>query len=67
MVDEMESYLLSAVNSTNDGYISEKGELERWVGSIDKEKLTKDIIEGAQIRRESIKKELSGKKVKRTN
>ena len=67
MVDEMESYLLSAVNSTNDGYISEKGELERWIGGIDKEKLTKDIIEGAQIRRESIKKELSGKKVKRTN
>ena len=33
----------------------------------DKEKMTKDIIEGAQIRRKSIKKELSGKKVKRTN
>ena len=29
--------------------------------------MTKDIIEGAQIRRESIKKELSGKKTKRTN
>ena len=67
MVDEMESYLLSAVNETNEGYISEHGEVERWVGGIDKEKMTKDIIEGAQIRRESIKKELSGKKVKRTN
>ena len=67
MVDEMESYLLNAVNATNDGFISEKGELERWIGGIDKEKLTKDIIEGAQIRRESIKKELSGKKVKRIN
>ena len=67
MVDDLESYLLSAVNETNEGYISEKGELERWVGGIDKEKMTKDIIEGAQIRRESIKKELSGQsKVKRT-
>tara|TARA_Y100000034_G_C6692385_1_gene304916 strand:+ start:97 stop:693 length:597 start_codon:yes stop_codon:yes gene_type:complete len=67
MVDDMESYLLSAVNETNEGYISEHGEVERWVGGIDKEKMTKDIIEGAQIRRESIKKELSGKKAKRTN
>ena len=66
MVDDLESYLLSAVNETNEGYISEKGELERWVGGIDKEKMTKDIIEGAQIRRESIKKELSGQsKVKK--
>ena len=67
MVDDLESYLLSAVNATNEGYISEKGELERWVGGIDKEKLTKDIVEGAKMRRESIKKELSGRKVKRIN
>ena len=67
MVDDLESYLLSAVNATNEGYISEQGELERWVGGIDKEKLTKDIVEGAKMRRESIKKELSGRKVKRIN
>ncbi len=67
MVNDLESYLLSAVNTKNNEYISEKGELERWVGGINKEKLTKDIIEGAQIRRKSIKKELSGKKIKRTN
>jgi hypothetical protein len=62
MVDEMESYLLSAVNSTNEGYISEQGEVERWVGGINKEKMTKEIIEGAKIRRESIKKELNDQK-----
>jgi bacterioferritin-associated ferredoxin len=67
MVDDLESYLLSAVNETNEGYVSEQGTLERWVGGIDKEKMTKEIIEGAKIRRESIKKELNGKKVKRTN
>ena len=67
IVNEMESYLLNAVNATNEGYISEQGEIERWVGGVDKEKMSKKIIEGAKIRRESIKKELSGKKVKRTN
>ena len=67
MVDDLESYLLSAVNTTNDGYVSEQGTIERWVGGLDKEKLTKEIVKGAQIRRESIKKELSGKKVKGIN
>ena len=59
IIDEMESYLLSAVNETNDGYVSEQGEVERWVGGIDKEKTTKSIIEAANIRREAIKKELN--------
>ena len=67
MVDDLESYLLSAVNETNEGFVSEQGDVERWVGGVDKEKMTKDIIEGAQIRRESIKKELNEKKVKRIN
>ena len=67
MVDDLESYLLSAVNETNDGFVSEQGDIEGWVGGVDKEKITKDIIEGAQIRRESIKKELSGKKIKKIN
>ena len=67
ILNEMESYLLGALNETNKGYISEQGVVERWVGGIDKEKMTKEIIEGAKIRRESIKKELSGKKAKRTN
>ena len=60
MVDEMEAYLLNAVNATKEGYISEQGDIEKWAGGIDKEKMTKEIIEGAKIRRESIKKELSG-------
>tara|TARA_Y100000356_G_scaffold126795_1_gene125005 strand:+ start:17 stop:637 length:621 start_codon:yes stop_codon:yes gene_type:complete len=68
IVNDMESYLLSAVNATNEGYVSEKGEIERWIGGIDKEKLTKDIVEGAKIRRESIKKKLNEqKKTSRTN
>ena len=67
IVDEMESYLLNVVNATNNGYVSEQGDVERWVGGIDKEKISKDIIEGAKIRRKSIKKELNGGKIKRVN
>ena len=54
ILDEMESYLLSAVNTTNEGFVSEHGEVERWVGGIDKEKMTKDIVEAAQIRRKAL-------------
>ena len=67
MVNEMESYLLNAVNHSNEEYISEQGEIERWGGGVDKEKMTKDIIEAAHIRRESIKKELKSEKVRKNN
>ena len=62
MIDDMESFLLNAINETNSGYISEHGEMQRWVGGVDKNKLTKDVTKAVQIRRESIKKELSEKK-----
>ena len=62
MIDDMEAYLLNAVNETNSGYISEQGEIQRWVGGVDKKKLTKDITKAIQIRRKSIKKELSERK-----
>ena len=62
IVDDMENFLLNAVNATDDRYISEQGEVQRWVGGIDKEKMTKEIIEASKIRREHILKELSGKK-----
>ena len=39
ILDEMESYLLNAVNSTNTGFVSEDGVIERWVGGINKEKI----------------------------
>ena len=59
ILDEMESYLLNAINTTNNGYISEQGDLERWVGGIDKEKLSKEVIEGSKIRRKHIKSKLN--------
>jgi hypothetical protein len=59
ILNELESYLLNAVNATNTGYVSEQGEVERWVGGVDKEKMTKDITKTAQERRESLIKELN--------
>ena len=61
IVNDLESYLLNAVNSTNNGFVSEQGEVERWVGGIDKNKITKDIIEGAKIRRKHIQSKLKEK------
>jgi len=44
-INHLESYLMEALNTTNSQYVSEKGEVERWKGGIDKEKLTKEIKE----------------------
>ena len=41
----LESYLIEALNTSNTQYVSERGEVERWKGGIDKEKLTKEIKE----------------------
>jgi hypothetical protein len=59
ILNELESYLLNAVNATNTGYVSEQGEVERWIGGVNKEKMTKDITKAAQERRESLIKELN--------
>ena len=59
IIDEMESYLLDAVNSSNSSFVSEDGVIERWVGGVNKEEYTKNIKEAANIRREHLKKELN--------
>ena len=60
IVDEMESYLLDAINTSNSGFVSEDGVVERWVGGVDKSDFTKRIKEAAKTRREHIKKEING-------
>ena len=59
IVDEMESYLLDAVNTSNSGFVSEDGVIEKWIGGINKKKYTKNIQEAANIRRKHLKKELN--------
>lgn len=55
MVEDYEQYLLEAINTSNTQYISERGEVERWKGGIDKEKLTKEITAAAAEFKEKIK------------
>ena len=59
IVDETESYLLDVVNTSNSGFVSEHGTIERWVGGVDKKEFTKQVKEAAKMRREHIEKELN--------
>ena len=55
-VEHLETYLMEALNTSNKQYVSEKGEVERWKGGIDKEKLTKEIKESIVEFKEDIEK-----------
>ena len=48
-LDDLEQYLLEAINESNTQYVSERGEIERWKGGIDKdeflEQMTTDFTE----------------------
>ena len=61
-LDEIESYLIETVNLSNEGYVSENGVVERWVGGINKKEFTKNIKEAAKTRREHINKEFNESK-----
>ena len=55
----MESYLLDAINTSNSGFISEDGVVEKWVGGINKKEWTQNIKEATKARRSYLKKELN--------
>ena len=59
ILKELEFTLLDAVNISNEGFVSEDGVIERWVGGINKEKFTKEIKKAVKSKRKHIKKELS--------
>ena len=67
LLDTIESELLDVANTSNVGYITEKGEQERWVGGIDNKNYTKDIKKYAQKTREKLEKELNESKLKKSN
>jgi hypothetical protein len=54
MVNDYETYLLEAINTSNTQYVSERGEVERWKGGVDKEKLTKEIKEAVSEFKEKL-------------
>ena len=57
-LDEIESYLLEIANTSNKGYVSEGGHVERWVGGVDK-KLSKNIKQYSDKFRKKLEKELN--------
>ena len=59
IVDEMESYLLDAINSSNSSFVSEDGVIEKWAGGINKKEWTQNIKEATKARRSYLKKELN--------
>ena len=61
-LNQIESYLLDAVNTSNSTFISEHGNIERWVGGIDKKKMTKEITQAAKTRRKILKEKLKDEK-----
>ena len=61
-IDEIENMFLELANQSNEGYVSEHGEIERWKGGIDKEKISADITQAANKARENIQKELTNEK-----
>ncbi len=58
IVDEMELYLLDAVNSSDSNFVSENGDIEKWKGGVNKKKFTKDIKKAAKQRKDFIKNQL---------
>ena len=58
-LDQMENFLLDALNESNSSYISEHGKVERWIGGLDKTKWTKDIKKYTKKTREKLEKELN--------
>ena len=61
-IDEMENMFLELANQSNKGFVSEHGEVERWKGGIDKEKISHEIIKAAQEGRKKIQEELINEK-----
>ena len=61
-LDNLESYLLEAINESNTQYVSEKGEVERWKGGINKEKFISEMEENFKGFRKQIKDYKDNKK-----
>ncbi len=58
ILNNIESSLIEIANISNQGYVSEKGEVERWVGGIDSKKYSKDIKKYSEIMKKDLEKQL---------
>ena len=62
IINETESYLLDIVNTSNSGFVSEDGVIEKWVGGVNKKEFTQKVKKAAKVRREYIKKQINESK-----
>ena len=61
-IDEAENMFLELANQSNEGFVSEQGEIERWKGGIDKDKFSTEITNAAQEARKKVQEELISEK-----
>jgi hypothetical protein len=54
-LDDLETYLLEAINESNTQYVSERGEVERWKGGVDKKKFIPKMEENFKDFRKQVK------------
>jgi len=55
-VKHLESYLMEALNESNNQYISERGEVERWKGGINKKEVKNKIQESIEDFKDRVEK-----------
>ena len=55
IIEAYTAFMKARMNQSNKGFITEAGEIEKWTGNIDKEKLEYDLKEGIKYL-ESLKK-----------
>ena len=55
-IEEFKTYIKERLNESNDGFVSESGEVEKWVGGINKERAEEALREGIEYLK-NLKKE----------
>ena len=48
LIEEYKSFIKAKSEQSNDGFVTESGEVERWIGNVDKDKLEKELQEGLE-------------------
>ena len=56
---EIEDFFLDVANQSNESYISEQGEIERWKGGLNKDIFKKDIKQAVREVKNKLEKELT--------
>ena len=55
LIQEYTSFMKEKMNQSNNGFVTESGEVEKWTGGLDKEKMDQALKEGIEYL-ESLKK-----------